>query len=131
MPSPLHSALAQLLDRLEEIDGHFEELQDTICREKMHAAIVDGFVRKTPNYKLPDEFGMFTPDGNLAVKAALTEFILEANRVAELNNICAFHDRFAVFQDPRATSTSEEVSVDDFFGYDPPEKYDDIGNRIA
>jgi hypothetical protein len=119
--------LRRLLNRLGRIGEKYEEVYDTEVREAMGNAVFAGFIRARRNYALPDDFAMFQPEGNKAVKEALGEYIAAANaRAAELG-LTSFHDRLAAFQDGEVESTDGNF-FDDFFGWADPDQYDDKGN---
>ena len=67
----MEELLRRLLNRLADIGHDHEELYDTECRERMSEAVMNGFVRGASNYAMPDEFGLFSAEANLAVRQAL------------------------------------------------------------
>lgn len=127
----MEELLRQLLNRLESIGHDHEELYDTECREQMSEAVMNGFVRATSNYALPDAFGLHSAEANQAVRQALAEYVAGATaRAAELR-LGGFHDRLAVLQNPHVESEGEGSFYDDFFGYAAPEAFDAAGNPIG
>lgn len=120
--------LKELLNKLEIVGETHEELYDSEVREQMGNAIFDGFIRPKHGYLLPDAFGLYTDDGNSAVKDALAEYILAANAKASEIGLSSFHDRLASFQNPDVKSESTSAYYDDFFGYSRPEAFDSLGN---
>ncbi len=121
--------LRQLLNRLDAVQETNEELSDSECRDQMSRAIHHAFLVPDPNYVLPDEFGLYTDEGNRAVKAALAAYIREANaKCAELG-IHKFHDRLAAFQaeDVVSDHPDEPTYNDDYFGWANPQDFDESG----
>lgn len=101
-----------LLNRLDAVERDHEEVGDTDVREQMSAAIFHAFVARTPAYELPAEFGMFGPDGDASVRAALTEFVEAARRLP----LATPEERFAAFQDGAVRSDAGRT-IDHHFGY--------------
>ena len=100
----MEELLRQLLNRLERIGNEHEELYDTECRDQMGDAVMNGFVRASSNYVLPDEFGLHSTETNLAVRQALQEFVAGATAKASEVGLGGFHDRLAAFQNPNVES---------------------------
>jgi len=123
----MEELLHRLLNQLEAIGSGHEELYDTECRERMANAVMDGFVRGQ-KIVLADDFGLYTPEANLAVKAALGEYIANAKALAADLRIAKFHDRLAAFQNSRIQSDGQRNLYDDFFGHSPPDAFDPAGN---
>src|SRR5688500_13094359 len=123
--------LAELLESLETLGETYHELYDSDVREKMGAAILDGLVRRRPEFKLPDEFGMFSGDANLKVGRQIEKYIEAANRLADDQGILLFHPRLAAFQNSGVRTCSKyRLDYEDLFGHTPPDWYDPSGNVI-
>ncbi len=108
----MKSILKCLLNRLDAVERDHEEVGDTDVREQMSVAIFHAFVAKTPDYGLPSEFGLFDPEGDAAVRAALAEFVEAAGRLP----LTTPQDRFAAFQDGTVRSDAGRT-VDHHFGH--------------
>jgi hypothetical protein len=123
--------LLELLCDLERIGQSHEELYDSEVREQMGNAVMAAFVRQTPGYVFPDQFGMFSEAANAEVRKALASYVDRAIALAAQAMLRTFHDRLRAFQD-RSVRTSSAVPVDyeDLFGHTPPEWYDDGGNVL-
>ena len=125
----MEEILRMLLNRLEAIGKDHEELFDSDVRQEMSNAIMEGFVRAMPGFVLPREFGLFTPEANAAVRTALAEYIVAADKEATMQGMTVFHDRLAAMQN--ADIHSEEGNdYDEFVGHSPPDVFDTAGNVI-
>ena len=120
--------LRQLLNRLERIGETHEEVFDTDVREAMAEAVFRGFIKPERGFALPDDFAMFQPEGNRAVREALVEYITAANARAAGLGLTAFADRLAAFQDGSVESKAGSY-YDDFFGWADPDQFDEQGNQ--
>lgn len=120
--------LRELLDRLQTIGDRDESLYDTAVREVMGDAIFYGFLKPSPGYALPDDYGM-PEDKNKLIKAALQSYIKRANDLAPALELDTFHKRLEAFQDLSIVS-SQGIDYDEFFGWTDPDAYDDSGNFI-
>ncbi len=110
--SPIQNELKALLDELDAIQAVHEEVGDTDVREQMFATIYRAFMRQEFRYEIPDKFGMFSPDGNLAVREALLKFVA----AAKPRSIETPEARFGAFQDP-AIQSSKGSTYDEYFGH--------------
>jgi hypothetical protein len=112
----LKKALRLLLNALDKLaeDGH-EEVTDTDVREQMHDAVYKTLVEPVAGYHLPGEFGMFTPEGNLRVRAILAKFLTHSEVVAT-NYFPTPKERLDAFQDVEVES-ADGSTYDDYFGY--------------
>lgn len=127
----MEELLCCLLNKLDEIGADYEELYDSECRERMSTAIMDGFIQKKSGFVLADDFGLHYVEANQAVRAALAEYITDANEKSAELGIIGFHERLAAFQNEGVKSDEEENFYDDFFGYWRPETFDPAGNVIG
>ena len=125
----MKALLKQLLDRLEEIAVEHEELFDSDVRQSMSNAILDGFVRNREGFEIPNEFGMFTSEGNSVVKTAIINYIGMANRKAENIGISSFHSRLSALQDDSVCSFDGN-DYDEFLGHSQPEFFDEAGTVV-
>jgi len=111
-------ALKTLLDTLDQIAHDHEEVCDTDVREQMRDAIEKGLLAPVAGYTLPDKFGLFEPEGNARVKAALARFLEAATTEAAAAGLTTRQDRLRAFQDD-AVESREGSYYDDYFGYEP------------
>jgi len=119
--------LLGLLNRLKAIGDTSEELYDTDVRQAMGDAVIDGYVRAEHDYAIPEDFGMFSPEANAAVRKALLDYMLAANQKAAELGISRFHDRLATLQD-RSVQIDEHRDYEDFLGHVRSDVYDAQGN---
>ncbi len=123
--------LLELLGRLESLGEAHGELYDSEMREQMGGAIMEGYVRRSPGYRLPERFGMLSEVADAEVRSALAAYIEGANAVADELGLELFHDRLAAFQNPAVrTHSALAVDYDEFFGHTPPDWYDEAGNVL-
>lgn len=127
----MEELLRRLLNRLDVIGRDHSELYDTECRDRTGDAVFDGFVRPREGYTLPDDFALYTPEANRAVKEALAEYIDAAKAKAAELGLDTFHDRLEAYQLEDVKSDVDGSYYDDFFGYAHPDEYDDDGNYIG
>ena len=72
----MHEALKALMDKLEVVGALHPELYDTAVREQLAGAMFNGFVRPKESWSPSDQsFGMFSEDGNDAVRQVVAEFL--------------------------------------------------------
>lgn len=121
--------LLRLLESLEAVGEEHEELYDTVSRHAMRGAIHDGFLKPTPGYSLPSDFGLEDEEANHQVREALRKYIEAANVVASKLAL-DFRGRLAAFQDEEAV-TEQVQSYDDFFGDIPATFFDASGNWVG
>jgi hypothetical protein len=112
----MKKALKQLINALDKLaeDGH-DEVMDTDVREQMHDAVYKTLVEPQPDYQLPDEFGMFSPEGNKKVKTILTKFFAHPELI-EAQKLPSSKARLDAFQDDEVES-AEGNTYDEYFGY--------------
>jgi hypothetical protein len=123
----METVLLELLHRLEAIEAEHEEIGDTEVRERMGAAVFNGFLKPTPNYQLAESFGMFTKKANKLVRLALAWFLPAARQAAQQDGLDTFHKRLEAFQNLNVR-TEETNDYNDYFGWWNPSCYDEDGN---
>ena len=112
----MKKALKQLLNALDKlVEGGHDEVMDTDVRERMHDAVYKTLVEPQPDYLLPDEFGMFSPEGNKKVSTVLAKFFAHSD-VAEAKKLPTPKARLDAFQDVEVES-AEGNTYDEYFGY--------------
>jgi hypothetical protein len=117
-PNVIAAPLKKLLDRMTAIAADFPEVEDTDVREQTHDAIYRAFVLQDAAYDVPVRFGMFTPKGNAAVRAALVEFLDAARPLAARAGLRDARARLNAFQDVSVHATNGET-FDSYFGERP------------
>ena len=127
----METHLLELLRRLERLGEFHHEQYGSEVREQMGDAIMEGYVRRRPGYRLPARFGMFSEAADTQVREALAAYIESANALAQEIGLASFHSRLAAFQNP-AVRTNPDVAVDyeELFGHTSPEWYDEDGNVL-
>lgn len=123
----LDKLLLRLLENMELIGQHNEELFDSEVRERMGNAIMNGFVRAKAGYQVPQDLGMFSDEANYAVRSAIQSYVDEASSAAASLGIVKFHDRLAAFQNREVRTEQTKSDYDEFFGHTPPEFYNEHG----
>lgn len=127
----MESLLLELLRRLERLGEHHEELYDSEAREQIGGLVMEGFVRKTPGFFMPERLGMLSDEADSELRQALSEYIEIANRLAEEVGLTSFHARLAAFQNRTVRSNPAiDVDYEELFGHTPPEWYDEDGNVL-
>jgi hypothetical protein len=126
----VEKVLAELLRRLVAIEDTHAEVGDTEVRERLDAAVHNGFLIPTLGYHLPDDFAMYSPVGDRAVRGALAWFLPAATAAAAAEGLDTFHKRLAAFQNLEVTVGPDQVCYNDFFGWADPQRYDESGNVI-
>src|SRR6516225_2143502 len=81
--SSVRAAVRALLDDMDAVCKQWPELTDTEVRGAMRDDITDGFIDPKPGFVLPDDYGLSTPEGDAAVRAALARFLADARTAAE------------------------------------------------
>ena len=126
--SGMDRLLLTLMQRLEVIGNRDESLYDTVVREKMGQPIFFLFIKPTPGYVMPDDYGMSDKD-NLLIKSALQEYVDGALALAAALELNTFHQRLAAFQNGEIC-TDQTNYFDDFFGWCNPKSFDETGDVI-
>jgi hypothetical protein len=112
----MKKALKQLINALDKVFEQHEEVGDTAVRQFMYGAVHESFIVPQVGYELPDEFGMFSAEGNRKVCAALRKFLTHPEVVAAATGLKTAQERLDAFQDVEVDS-SEGNTYDEYFGY--------------
>lgn len=126
----MEHVLAELLTNLAAVEEEHGELSDTEVEEQTTNAVHHGFLIPTEGYELPEEFGMYSPEGDRAVRAALAAFLPAARAAAEAEELATFHQRLTAFQNLGVVVGPQRACYNDFFRYTDPKRYDAAGNVI-
>ncbi|MBQ5790315.1 MAG: hypothetical protein IIW01_08505 [Thermoguttaceae bacterium] len=117
--------LLQLLNEFDRIARTYEEIGDTDVREQIRVALNDGYVTPKDGFELPETFGMFEPDGNAQVGAALRQFLAAANKIAaQRKNLQTAKGRLRSIQDENVTSDAGTL-YDEYWGYVDEDEFDE------
>jgi hypothetical protein len=117
--------LLQLLNEFDRIAQTYEEIGDTDVREQIRVALNDGYVTPKDGFELPETFGMFEPDGNAQVGAALRQFLAAANKIAaQRKNLQTAKGRLRSIQDENVTS-DDGTLYDEYWGYVDEDEFDE------
>lgn len=115
-PDDFRAALVRLLDTLDGISTQHGEVHDTMVREMTFDSLYRGFLRDGNTGEVGDRFGMFSDEGNAAVKSALASFFSDP-AVVNTRHACASpQERLNAFQAPGIAS-GEGSTTDEYFGY--------------
>jgi hypothetical protein len=112
----MEKLLQTLLEDLDVVLEEHEEIGDTEVSIQMTKAIHEGFIAPRPNFVLPNQFHLFTPQANRKVRAALRRFLGKATKVAEAEGLNTPQARLAAFQNMNVFSEGGSC-YNDFFGY--------------
>jgi hypothetical protein len=115
MSGGMREPLVRFLDALEAVGIEHEEVYDTDVRERLAAVIDQRLITKANVDDVPDELGMFSPQGNLLVPAALVSYLAEAGTRADELNLDERARRAAVWDGEAASSNG--MPVDEFLGW--------------
>lgn len=122
--------LRNLLNALDLIGRTSPEIYYSVCREHMGDAVFNLFLKPTPECTMPDDFGLWSAEGNLAVKLALERYISSARVLAPEMGLSTFHERLEAFQYESVCSDLEGNYPDDFFGWMDPDAFDVDGRPL-
>jgi len=111
--SELEGPLSQLLNRLEDIGGEYQELYDTHVREQLAEAVYRTFVLEKDD-TLPERFGLFEDEANEAVREALKAYVDAALPIARELGLDQKAREAAIWN--YDISSEEGRYPDDFFG---------------
>ena len=129
MGNKMKTVLGKLLERLEAVAEDHEEIFDTEVRERMGAACMEGFVRRSADFRLPRRFGLMHAAADARIHEALADFLSAAKEAAASGGLDTFHRRLAAFQDG-AVVTDAGNDYEEFFGHSPADSYDAAGEVV-
>lgn len=127
----MEAILFELLSRLERLGEAHEELYDSEAREEIGNIIMDGFIRRKPEFAIPTRLGMLSDAADAEVRQALRSYIENANILAQELGLTSFHARLAAIQNRNVrTNPTTAADYEELFGHTPPECYDEAGNVL-
>ena len=109
-------ALRRLLDRLDAIGETHGEIMDTMVRELLIGPIYNRFVLADGEPEMPDYYGLFTDEGNLAACHALDAFLADPAVRAFREASGSAEERLDAFQDATVLS-GQGMTYDEYFGH--------------
>jgi hypothetical protein len=109
------SALASLLNDLDEISKEHEEIYDTEVRERLWAYLESRFIRYDKATQLPEKFGMFSEDGNKSVRKAFASNTISLDAIIEVFELDTDQKREITFTNPELTNDNGNY-LDSYFG---------------
>ena len=112
----MKKALSSLLNQIDLIANEYDEVSDTYVRDHMRDSITRTLLKPEPGYSLPNEFGMFSAEGNAKVKSALSLFIDEAKIEVVGLDLLTPEARLDAFQDIEIQS-QQGNTYDEYFGH--------------
>lgn len=123
----MKKALKALLDALDRVAEEHDEIYDTDVREQMAEAVMQGWVLQTEGWELQEDLGLFSDEGNGAVREVLAAFLESARQGQDAEDLDTPARRLFAFQDP-AVKSADGSPYDEYFGhrdaledpYEPP-----------
>ncbi|MBL4868464.1 MAG: hypothetical protein JKY67_19025 [Pseudomonadales bacterium] len=112
----MEQVLKRLLDRLDLISEENAEILDSDVRLQLSDALFNCYIDPIDDYDLPDNFGLFTDEGNQKVRVALKSFVDDAIPLAIQLKLITPDDKLGEFQNDDVESSIGSV-YDDYFGY--------------
>jgi hypothetical protein len=112
----MEQILKGLINELDLISEENAEILDADVRQQLSDALFNCYIDPVDDYDLPDDFGLFTDNGNQRVRAALKSFVDNAIPLAIILNLTTPEDKLGEFQNDSVQSSIGSV-YDDYFGY--------------
>ena len=112
----MEQVLKGLLNTLDLISEENAEILDSDVRQQLSDALFNCYIDPVDDYDLPDDFGLFTDEGNQKVRAAIESFVDNAIPVAIKLKLITPEDKLGEFQNDGVKSSIGSV-YDDYFGY--------------
>ena len=122
-------ALLQLLEALEDISHQDQSLFNSVVRQAMGNALVDGFARMKSGYIMPSSFGLATLQADCQVRDVIERYLGVVRALAAQQGLTTFHQRLAALQNT-SIKTDEGNDQEEFFGYSNPAFFDEAGRVI-
>lgn len=114
--NPIAKDLKQLLNDLDQVAEVHGEVGDTEVRERMGDVLLAAFFKPAGDARVPEELGMFSPEGNRAVAQALVRFLHAVKPKIGSEGLATPQERLNAFQDEEIES-AQGMYYDDYFGY--------------
>jgi hypothetical protein len=111
----MKKALRQLITALNRISVKHGEVGDSAVRELMYEVVHKAFIAPQRGYDLPDEFGMFSEEGDQKVRAALSTFLAHPEVAEASTRLKSPKERLDSFQDMDVKSSHGNTHAD-YFG---------------
>ena len=112
----MEQVLRKLLDQLDLIAEENAEILDSDVREQLSETLFNSYIDPVEGYDLPDDFGLFSEEGNQRVRGAIKSFIDNAIPIAINLKLCTVDEKLGEFQNDDVESEQGSV-YDDYFGY--------------
>lgn len=109
------SAMASLLDDLDDIAAEHEELFDTDVRERLWAVVEEALIKGRSQTPVPQRFGMLTEEGDQRVRRAMEQHVARLRDVFETFGLDTPERRRKSFHNA-ALRSERGRTVSDFFG---------------
>ena len=107
--------MAGLLEDLEGVASDHEEIFDTEVRERMWEYLEARFIQHRKTTTLPNDFGMFTPEGNEQIRKAFAQNTENLDTIIKIFYLDTAQKRKVTFTNPKLISAGGN-HLDDFFG---------------
>src|SRR5215207_8006028 len=105
----MKNALRTLLNNLDKVAQEHLEIHDTVVRENMGDVVYSSLVLLEPafpNPEYPNDYGLFSDDGNDKVHHSIIEFLSHPEVVAARDHLPTQQERLDAFQDYDVASES-------------------------
>ena len=112
----MEQVLKNLLNQLDLISEENAEILDSDVRVQLSDALFNCYFDPIDDYDLPDDFGLFSDEGNQSLRAALKSFVNDAIAVAIQLNLKTPEEKLGEFQNDNVESNLGSV-YDDYFGF--------------
>jgi hypothetical protein len=105
----------RFLRDLAKIDQLGLPVRETDVGEAILVAILEGYIKASKGYALPQSFEMLSEEGDTLVHAAIKRFRTAANQEAERRNCFDPNERIALVRDPEIPPPTEGEYYANFF----------------
>ncbi|HKV12052.1 MAG TPA: hypothetical protein VJ725_28160 [Thermoanaerobaculia bacterium] len=110
------TSMAALLEDLERIGDVHPEIYDTDVRERMGEVVNRVLIRQSGDVQVPEDLGMFSAEGNRALRECLEQNLRNLKAVFEVFSLDTEAKRQRSFFNPRLR-TERGAHVEEFFGH--------------
>ena len=109
------ASMAALLEDLEIFGKEHAELYDTDVRERLWEAFETGLIKQSPNFSLPRELGMFSPEANRELVALVGKHLEHLRKIFIVLKLDTEEKRRNSFLNSKL-HTESGLKVEEFFG---------------
>jgi hypothetical protein len=109
------TSLSGLLDDLDDVAREHQEIFDTDVRERMWSYLHSRFILHDQNADLPEEFGMFSSEGNSKIKRAFDRNTKNLDAIIKVFDLNTMEKRSTTFTNPKLISENGS-HLENYFG---------------